>query len=740
MVNTKLNLSMKEPYVRQIYAKQGDTGRVLEIGLEDATLENGTLRILRPDGVEKTSDAVSSDSPTITDGMASFESLDEAEVTSLKVGISPVQDLHGYANPWVGGAGTNIIGDFGLEATKTGSGVTATRQEDGSTYALSGTATADVDIYILPNSNSRATDVGNYVVYAPTGTGLFGTSNYLIVSVYTESTSATRYIGVGGSANYNTFSIASGEHIRAIYIKVANGTNTNGKIVTPMIVKGSTAPTSYSPYTNICPIYAGNGKNLLQNTASSSSPSGITFTVNADGTVTATGTATADAQLQIPFSGLSGDYYFCGCPSDGNASTKYDVYAWDITVGARFKKWNGTTNSASDVGTYSLQEIQIPSGHSGYIVIRIKSGYAIQGSLLFKPMICRPTETDNSFVPYQGISLYQVGKNLCPTFTSVTDSGLTYTVNEDGSVHVTGTCTGTAFWAVQLTLPKGTYVLSGAPTNGQLTLRNARGGGAPSSAFSGSLDDYGNGATFTVSETASAWLNIRSTAGTHDKMYYPMIRLASETDDTYQPYLSHTYPISLGQSVYGGTLDVVGGKLTITHGFVPDMKQLTWQRSPSFPDVFYATISDAKGGVSGNIQCLCSCYKAVTSKAFMYLSGNQGEIMIQQSYATVGLCNSNYADVTACKNALENQQLVYELATPLEVDLTPTQITTLIGTNNMWADGEISELTFDYGKLLSVLTADQTEVVGRCLGDVEFNGASTMPFALIVKPNNKENA
>lgn len=56
-VNTQVNLSMTEPYVRQIYAKEGDTARVLNIHL-DQTEEDGTLRILRPDGTEVTAEAV----------------------------------------------------------------------------------------------------------------------------------------------------------------------------------------------------------------------------------------------------------------------------------------------------------------------------------------------------------------------------------------------------------------------------------------------------------------------------------------------------------------------------------------------------------------------------------------------------------------------------------------------------------------------------------------------------------
>ena len=96
MVTTKLNLSMTEPQVRQIYAKQGDTGRVLDISL-DQTPEDGTLRILRPDGVEVTSEAVTGGE---VESGSTFESLTEADVTELTVGIEPVQDLsHGDPSP-----------------------------------------------------------------------------------------------------------------------------------------------------------------------------------------------------------------------------------------------------------------------------------------------------------------------------------------------------------------------------------------------------------------------------------------------------------------------------------------------------------------------------------------------------------------------------------------------------------------------------------------------------------------
>ena len=86
-----------------------------------------------------------------------------------------------------------------------------------------------------------------------------------------------------------------------------------------------------------------------------------------------------------------------GCPSGGSAS-KYDVYVWDDTTGARVKKWDGTTASESDYGGTS-QEIQIPSGHSVKVNIRIAANYTVS-NLVFKPMVRLATDADDTFEPF----------------------------------------------------------------------------------------------------------------------------------------------------------------------------------------------------------------------------------------------------------------------------------------------------------------------------------------------------
>ena len=682
MVNTKINLSMKEPYVRQIYAKQGDTGRVLEIGLEDATLENGTLRILRPDGVEKTSDAVSSDSPTITDGMASFDSLDEAEVTSLKVGISPIQDLHGYANPWVGGAGKNLLEN--TLTTITNNGVTFTVNSDGS-MVLNGTASATAQRQINAGLTLKA---GTYIL---SGMQAGGSTSTRMLYISDGNTIIARDTGAGA-----TFTLSADTTV-TVLCWVNNGQAVSNIAIYPMIRLSSISDASWSPYSNICPIYAGNGKNILPNTYERLSHNGVVGTVNADGTVSLSGKATSTAYLRGDYFTLkAGTYTITGCPY-GGASSTYRAYLEDV-AGSTDNGNRPTFTVASDVSTRYI--IQVANGVDS-------------SNLVFKPQVERGSVA-TAYVPYQGINVYQVGKNLCTrtTTSNIYNASNLIPVKTNDVLYAYGEFTGGYMW--------GAIFEDALETN-----KNNR------IAVLGNLTS-GNVTTYTMTTDGYFGLAFNSSVASYtvDKMMISKTAIIGATD--YEPYTETTYPISLGQSVYGGTLDVVGGKLTV------DKATLTKTLSEATATATIGTTIKRYGFVLSSGEAVDVAKRDTSiSDIAPYGSAFSGEYL-HFFFNSAG--TELYVFVPIGTDTSTTINVVYPLATPTEVDLTPTQITTLLGTNNMWADGEISELTFDYGKLLSVLTADQTEVVGRCLGDVNFGGASTMPFTLVVKPNNKENA
>lgn len=125
-----------------------------------------------------------------------------------------------------------------------------------------------------------------------------------------------------------------------------------------------------------------NNKNLLLNTATTRTTSGVTFTVNTDGTVNVNGTATADAYLIINnFNFVANQYTLSGCPSGGSTST----YAL-MLVGRPAESDTGSGRTVTQ--TVNNQAVGI----------FVKSGVTVT-NLLFKPMIESGT-TATSYVPY----------------------------------------------------------------------------------------------------------------------------------------------------------------------------------------------------------------------------------------------------------------------------------------------------------------------------------------------------
>ncbi len=149
------------------------------------------------------------------------------------------------------------------------------------------------------------------------------------------------------------------------------------------------------------------------------------------------------------------------------------------------------------------------------------------------------------------------GKNLMQnTAKTATQNGVTFTVNDDGSITMNGTALDTvsAFCTINnstLQLSEGVrYTLSGCPKHTGVAM------------FAGQYgNDSGSGYTFTAYTTASSGLSpqiyIRVSSGTtvNNVVVKPMLRLASVTDATYEPY---TGGIPAPNPDYPQTLDSVG--------------------------------------------------------------------------------------------------------------------------------------------------------------------------------------
>ena len=153
-----------------------------------------------------------------------------------------------------------------------------------------------------------------------------------------------------------------------------------------MLVEGeytaSTMP-DYEPYGYKVPVVV-SSKNFLQNTATTQTKNGVTFTVNEDKSISCNGTASGNAFFKIGDIQLEENCIMSGCPAGGdNNSYLMRLY----NNGSVFKTDSGD-------GVLINSEIQ-----NGYAEIRIAAGYTCN-NLTFYPMIRPATIEDTSYEPY----------------------------------------------------------------------------------------------------------------------------------------------------------------------------------------------------------------------------------------------------------------------------------------------------------------------------------------------------
>lgn len=130
------------------------------------------------------------------------------------------------------------------------------------------------------------------------------------------------------------------------------------------------------------------------------------------------------------------------------------------------------------------------------------------------------------------------GKNLLENIaTTQTVSGVALTVNSDGSITANGTATANFSITLgkDIILPSGDYIVSGGKeTNARIEFRAAK----PDGSTTGG-NDVGSGVNVTITDdvvSSKVTLVIKSGTVFNNYTFYPMIRLASIADSTYEPY------------------------------------------------------------------------------------------------------------------------------------------------------------------------------------------------------------
>ena len=166
------------------------------------------------------------------------------------------------------------------------------------------------------------------------------------------------------------------------------------------------------------------------------------------------------------------------------------------------------------------------------------------------------------------------------------------------------------------------------------------------------------------------------------------------TATTYEPYNGNTYVIQFGNTYYGGSLNVTTGLLTVTWGNV-DLGSLDYQYNAS-TNIFTSTnMTNFKEPTSTEQRrkgFLCDIYPPSSTTA---INVNMDDKSMLRLSGQINIRNTSYSTVETFQTAMSGHQIVYELATPIEIQLTPTEVKTLLGSNNIFADcGDIEELKY----------------------------------------------
>ena len=429
---------------------------------------------------------------------------------------------------------------------------------------------------------------------------------------------------------------------------------------------------------NVRPIIAANGKNILKPTERTVTAGDVTYSVASDGAITLTGTCTSNQSFTI-YTGQTVPrtaWYTCS------------------TYGATNGKVNGASSASQSVNAGTA-----PSGFA----VTVTSGTTYNETFY---LMLNEGNTAKPYQPYQGISVLRTGKNgaLLSDSAKLNSNNCTYEYTADNGITVTATGT---YGRVAFMFPVKvgeTYTISLKAYQTGLDFHKIYiDYGTTWDSHYGRFDLTTTNTEYSVTFTASTnivFIGFYATGSsvTSGTMTVTELQLEHGSEaTTYEPYTGNTYPYTLGQSVYGGTVDLATGVLTVTHVYyqrnfaTPTSKdsQNRWVMSfypPNASSALFGKMWDLTtyaadyGFLSDSLQIhLENAEVANASTCAFYGHGSAFEyrVRVPDTYTA--------AEAKAIADA---NHIVYPIE-PTTIQLTPTQVKTLLGYNNISSTGTV---------------------------------------------------
>lgn len=194
-----------------------------------------------------------------------------------------------------------------------------------------------------------------------------------------------------------------------------------------------------------------------------------------------------------------------------------------------------------------------------------------------------------------------------------------------------------------------------------------------------------------ITPKVDTWMDMvtQSTASTQNQLE------VGSSASTYKEYTGTPISVSFGQTVYGGSDEVIGGNGAESF-IMPDLSALPWRyRGEIGTGIFSAVVS---GNYSRSpIQApLSNTYKFIgfiVSVSYMTEDSSFG-LYSETSDNVLYVKDERFTSVSAFAETFSSLQIGYELATPQSFTHEGQSVDTLVGQNNVWVDTGNVEVTY----------------------------------------------
>lgn len=317
-------------------------------------------------------------------------------IKSMVATIEPVQNLHGYDSPWIGGAGKNML-PMTVEGIKAANPNATWNDNSATIYGVTYT--------ILTDDDGNVTGINCNGTASPTSVFWLGSiqlANGDCVKV--EPNTATnsdvffRISGPGKGVydiNFNNgVYVATSDAEVWGNIRVGSGTTVSNKVFYPIVCKESEEDSSFAPYSNICSIGGRTGiigkrrgKNLAFFSNGSRTNTGVTA-VYTDGVITTSGTAT-----DLVLTGTTDLYLNAGTYRIFNFAPQSNGVLVTVQQSEGTTSWPSLAATASFTDTFTLTR-------RTKVAVRIKIPNGVNANgMVFRPMLVEGTDVPEEFEP-----------------------------------------------------------------------------------------------------------------------------------------------------------------------------------------------------------------------------------------------------------------------------------------------------------------------------------------------------